>query len=159
MSDISGIKFSPVNIEERKKLDIRSGDIIKVWQKIKEGDKIRHQHFEGIVIARKHGKEPGASFTVRKTAGGVGVELTFPLYSPTIEKIELISRPKRVRRAKLYYIREKAAKTIRKKMKQTERFEETIIKTSSEDQNEKEKEKKEKAKKTENEKELESDKG
>lgn len=111
------IEISPINIEERKKIDITPGNIVRVWQKIKEGDKTRLQAFEGLVIARKHGFEPGASFILRKMFGDIGVERTFPLYSPTIEKIELISRSK-VRRAKLYYIREKAAKAIRKKMKQ-----------------------------------------
>jgi large subunit ribosomal protein L19 len=98
-------------------LNFRPGDIVKVWQKIKEGDKTRLQAFEGLVIARKHGNGPGATFTVRKMVGDVGVERIFPLYSPNIEKIDTISRSK-VRRAKLYYIREKAAKVIRKKMKQ-----------------------------------------
>ncbi len=95
---------------------IKPGATIKVWQKIKEGDKTRLQAFEGLIIARKHGKEPGATFTVRKMIGDIGVERIFPLYSPNIEKIELISQSK-VRRARLYYIREKAAKAIRKKMK------------------------------------------
>lgn len=100
-----------------KELNIHSGDTVKVWQKIKEGDKTRLQVFEGLVIVRKHGNEPGATFTVRKMVGDIGVERIFPLYSPNIEKIEIVSRSK-TRRAKLYYIREKAAKEIRKKMKQ-----------------------------------------
>lgn len=98
-------------------LDIRPGDIVKVWQKIKEGDKTRLQAFEGLIIARKHGNEAGATFTVRKMVGDIGVERIFPLHSPNIEKIETLSRSK-IKRAKLYYIREKAAKAIRKKMKQ-----------------------------------------
>lgn len=117
MKIAQSMQFSPVNTEERRKLDIRPGDTIRVWQRIKEGGKTRLQAFEGLVLARKHGREPGATFTVRKVAGGVGVERIFPLYLPTIEKIELIRRSK-VRRAKLYYIREKAAKETRKKMKQ-----------------------------------------
>ena len=111
------ILFSPVNTEERRKLDIRPGDTIRVWQRIKEAGKTRLQAFEGLVLARKHGKEPGATFTVRKVVGGVGVERIFPLYLPTIEKIELVKRSQ-VRRAKLYYIRARAAKETRKKMKQ-----------------------------------------
>ncbi len=103
--------------KERKNIDIHPGSIVKVWQKIKEGDKTRLQAFEGLIIAKKHGLEPGATFTVRKMVGDIGVERIFPLYSPNIEKIEMVSRSK-VRRAKLYYIREKAAKAIRKKMKQ-----------------------------------------
>ena len=113
------IKVSPVNIEERKKLDLRAGDTIKVWQKIKEGDKTRLQAFEGLVLARKHGTEPGATFTVRKVTSGVGVEKIFPLYSPIIDKIELIRRAK-VRRAKLYHIREKAAKEISRQMRRAQ---------------------------------------
>lgn len=109
--------ISPVNISERKKIDLRSGYTVRVWQKIKEGDKTRLQAFEGLVIARKHGKEPGATFTVRRvSSGSVGVEKIFPLYSPKIDKIEILKRSK-VRRAKLYYIKEKAAKEIRKKMR------------------------------------------
>ncbi len=112
------MQFSPINIKERKKLDIKPGATIKVWQKIKEGDKTRLQAFEGLIIARKHGAEPGATFTVRKMFGDIGVERIFPLYSTSVDKIEIISRSK-VRRAKLYYIREKAAKAIRKKMRRT----------------------------------------
>ncbi|MBI4117950.1 MAG: 50S ribosomal protein L19 [Parcubacteria group bacterium] len=115
------ITFSPVNIKERKKIDIRSGDTIRVWVKLKEGDKTRLQAFEGLVIARKHGAESGATFTVRKIASGVGVEKIFPLYSPTIDKIEILSRSK-TRRAKLYYVREKTAKDTRRKMKRFSDF-------------------------------------
>ena len=110
------IKISPVNIEERKKMDIRSGDTVCVWQKIKEGDKSRLQAFEGIVLARKHGTEAGGTFTVRKVIGGIGVEKIFPLYSPNIDKIDIIRRSK-VRRAKLYYIRDKATKEIKRHMR------------------------------------------
>lgn len=108
--------ISPVNIESRQKLDIRAGDTVKVWQKIKEGEKTRLQMFDGLVLARKHGKEAGATFTVRKVTSGVGVEKIFPLYSPMIDKIEIIKRSK-VRRAKLYHVREKAAKEIKKEMR------------------------------------------
>jgi len=110
------MKLSPVNTEERGKLDIRSGDTVRVWQKIQEKDKTRLQAFEGLVIARKHGRESGGTFTVRKIASGVGTERIFPLYSPVIDSIEIVRRAK-VRRAKLYYIRDKSAKEIRRKMK------------------------------------------
>ena len=110
------IKFSPVNIEERKRFDGRAGDTVRVSVLIKEGDKTRTQDFEGIIISRKHGTEPGATFTVRKVASGVGVERIFPLYSPIIEKIE-IKKKGRVRRSKLYFIHDKASKEIRRKMK------------------------------------------
>ena len=105
-----------VETEERKKWEIRPGATIKVWQKIKEGDKTRLQAFEGMVIAHKHGYEPGATFTVRKISEGIGVERIFPVFSPNIEKVELLRRSK-ARRAKLYFVREKAAKEIRRKMK------------------------------------------
>jgi large subunit ribosomal protein L19 len=110
------IKMSPVNIEERKKMDIRPGDTICVWQKIIEGDKTRLQAFEGIVLARKHGTEAGGTFTVRKVIDGIGVEKIFPLYSPNVDKIDIIRRSK-VRRAKLYYIRDKATKEIKRHMR------------------------------------------
>jgi len=110
-------KLSPVDVEKRKTLDIRAGDTVRVWTKIKEKDgKIRLQAFEGIVLSRKHGIESGAMFTVRRVASGVGVEKIFPLYTPSIDKVEIIRRA-RVRRAKLYYVREKAAKEIKRKMR------------------------------------------
>ncbi len=124
------MQFTPVKTEDRKNLDIRPGDTVKVWQRIQEGKKSRLQAFEGLLLARKHGTEPGATFTIRKISGGVGVEITLPLYSPKIEKIELISRPKRVRRAKLYYLRERAARQVRKKMKQMKQIKETIMDAS-----------------------------
>ena len=108
--------ISPVKIEERKALDIRPGDTVKVWQKIQEKGKTRLQAFEGLVLARKHGTEAGATFTVRKVLDGVGVEKIFPLYTPSIDKVELLRRSK-VRRAKLYFVREKAAKEIRRQMR------------------------------------------
>ncbi|MDO8663646.1 MAG: 50S ribosomal protein L19 [Candidatus Wildermuthbacteria bacterium] len=89
--------------------DIRPGDTIKVSQKIKEGEKERIQDFTGMVIARKHGKEAGATITVREVIGGVGVEKIFPVYLPSIEKIEVIKSGK-VRRAKLYFLRKAKGK-------------------------------------------------
>ncbi|HEY4477078.1 MAG TPA: 50S ribosomal protein L19 [Candidatus Paceibacterota bacterium] len=103
-------------------VDMKPGDTVRVVQKVKEGDKTRLQTFEGLVIARKHGKEAGGTFTVRKVSAGIGVERIYPIHSPNIEKIEIVRRASRVRRAKLYYIREKAARETRHKMKQV-RFE------------------------------------
>lgn len=111
------LKISPIDMTARAALDFRAGDTIKVHQKIIEKGKTRIQVFEGLVIARKHGREAGATFTVRKVASGVGVERIFPLHSPVLDKIEVIKRTK-VRRAKLYYVRTKAAREIRHKMKQ-----------------------------------------
>ncbi len=108
--------ISAVNIEERKNLAIKPGDTVRVWQKIQEKGKTRLQAFEGLVLARKHGTEAGATFTVRKVIDSVGVEKIFPLYTPMIDKIDLLRRSK-VRRAKLYFVREKAAKEIRRQMR------------------------------------------
>ncbi|MBV9349374.1 MAG: 50S ribosomal protein L19 [Patescibacteria group bacterium] len=113
---IANKSISPVNVEERKKLDIRSGDVVRVHQKIREKGKVRLQVFEGLVIAKKHGREAGATFTVRATLSGVGVEKIFPLFSPMIDKIEIVRRSK-VRRAKLYYIKEKASREQRRQLR------------------------------------------
>jgi large subunit ribosomal protein L19 len=101
--------------EEKKYPDFRVGDVIRVHQRIKEEgqDKERIQVFEGIVIAIR-GEGPSKTFTVRKVSYGVGVEKIFPYYSPTIAKIELVRRFK-VRRAKLYYLREKVGKDAKLK--------------------------------------------
>ncbi len=108
--------FSPVNVEDRKKLAFQSGDTVRVWSKIEDKGKYRLQAFEGLVLARKHGTTATATFTVRKVSNSVGVERIFPLYSPMIDKIEIVKQAK-TRRSKLYYIRDKAAKEIRRKMK------------------------------------------
>ena len=110
------MKISSVNIEERKKLDLRPGETVRIHQKIIEGDKSRIQIFEGMIIARKHGDEAGGTLTVRKVIDGVGVERIFPIYSPNIDKIEPVRKSK-THRSKLYNIRDKAAKEIRRKMK------------------------------------------
>ena len=102
----------------RKNLDIRPGDTVRVTLKITEKGKTRLQAFEGLVLARKHGTEAGATFTVRKVTSGVGVERIFPLYSPSIEKVEITKRA-RVRRAKLYYIREKVAREVRRQLRRS----------------------------------------
>ncbi|MBI2055994.1 MAG: 50S ribosomal protein L19 [Candidatus Sungbacteria bacterium] len=96
--------------------EFRTGDTVKVTQKIKEGEKERSTSFEGIVIARKHGTGISATFTVRRVVDGIGVERIFPLHSPLTTKIEVLRRAN-VRRAKLYYIRDKAAREVRRKMK------------------------------------------
>jgi large subunit ribosomal protein L19 len=110
------ITISKPNRDDRKNIDMKSGDTVRVHQKIQEKGKTRFQVFEGLVLARKHGREAGATFTVRKSAGGWGVERIFPLYSPMIDKIEVVRRAQ-TRRSKLYYIRDKAAKEISKRMK------------------------------------------
>jgi len=110
------INVSPVNMADRKALGIRAGDTVRVWVKIQEKGKTRLQAFEGLVLATKHGAEAGATFTVRKVSLGVGVERIFPLYSPSIDKIEIVKRAK-VRRAKLYHIRDKVAREIKRQMR------------------------------------------
>ena len=95
--------------------DFQAGDTIKVHARIKEGDKERIQVFQGFVIRKRRGTT-GASFTVRKISYGVGVERIFPLHSPTIDKIEVITKGK-VRRGKLYYMRKLKGKAARIKEK------------------------------------------
>lgn len=113
------VKVSSIDMEARKGLDLRVGDTVRVWQKIEEEKgKYRLQAFEGLVLAKKHGHEPGATFTVRRVSGGMGVEKIFPLYSPMIDKIEIVKRS-RVRRSKLYYIREKVAREARRQLRRT----------------------------------------
>ena len=127
---------SPVNILDRKNLDIRAGDTIRVWQKIVEKGKTRLQAFEGLVIAVKHGKEAGGTFTVRRVASGVGVEKIFPIYSPVIDSVETIKRSK-VRRAKLYHIRDKAAKEIRRQMRNIRSAPDSEVEEETENKEEK----------------------
>ena len=109
--------FTPVDVAARQKLEFNSGDTVRVWSKIEDKGKYRLQAFEGLVLARKHGTSPSATFTVRKVSNSVGVERIFPLYSPMIDKSEVTKKTK-TRRSKLYYIRDKATKEIRRKMKQ-----------------------------------------
>lgn len=113
----------PTKIEQfnlsQQKIDlpeIRPGNTILVHQKIKEGNKERIQIFEGIVIAKKHGKGPSSTITVRKVVEGIGVERIFPIHSPIISKIEIVKHGK-VRRAKLYYLRTTKGKKAKIKKK------------------------------------------
>ena len=108
--------ISPINVEARRKVDVRVGDTVRVHQKIEDKGKTRVQVFEGLVIARKHGAEAGGTFTVRRSSGAYGVEKIFPLYAPMIDKIEVTGRS-RVRRSKLYYIRDKATRQIKRQMR------------------------------------------
>ncbi|MFH0810388.1 MAG: 50S ribosomal protein L19 [Pseudomonadota bacterium] len=91
--------------------DFRAGDTLKVYVRIKEGDKARIQAFEGVCI-RKTGGMTGATFTVRKISYAVGVERTFPLHSPSLDHIDVLTRGK-VRRARLYYLRKLVGKAAR----------------------------------------------
>lgn len=135
--------ITPINAEGRAKLGIRAGDTVRVVQNIVELKKgrgtdkkekttknARKQVFEGLVLSTKHGTEAGGMFTVRATLSGIGVEKTFPLYSPVIDSIEIVKRS-RVRRAKLYFIREKAAKAVRRQLRNArmmhQKSDETIV--------------------------------
>ena len=114
-------KLTPLDVEDRQELDFSSGDVVRVWKTLKEADrKTRLQAFEGMVLARKHGTEIGSTFTVRRVASGVGVERVFPLFSVMIDKIELVRRA-RTRRSKLYYVRDKALRDVRRKLKKDTR--------------------------------------
>lgn len=101
---------------EIKKEEIKPGMTIKVYQKIKEEGKEKTHILEGLVLSRKHKNEPGGTITLRRTIDGVGVEWILPLFSPKIEKIELIKEG-RARRAKLYYIREKSQREVKAKLR------------------------------------------
>lgn len=105
-----------VNNEQRKAavVDAKSGDTVKVYQKIKEGSKERIQMFEGVVIRVDRGKSHTARITVRKVASGIGVEKSFLLHSPLVEKIEIVRRSK-VRRNYLSYLRNRSGKSARLK--------------------------------------------
>ena len=103
-------------LQKRSSLDIRPGDMVVVSQKIQEKGKVRIQDFRGVVLARKHGAENGATITVRKVSNGVGVEKIFPIYSPVIESIRVIRRAK-VRKAKLGFLRDVSSKKISAKLR------------------------------------------
>lgn len=138
---MTAIAISPVNIKERKNLGLRAGDTVRVVQKIKEGGKTRLQAFEGLILAVKHGTTAGSTFTVRKVVGGIGVEKIFPLYSPNIDKVEVLRRSK-MRRAKLYYIREKAAGEVRRQLSNMRKVSAVVIDTTEAEPEEAKEEKK-----------------
>lgn len=126
------ISLSPVDLKSRAALDFASGDTIRVWTKIVEKGKTRLQAFEGLVLARKHGASQGATFTVRKVSNTIGVERIFPLYSPLIDSIEIVKKS-RTRRSKLYYIRDKAVKDVRKRLKKAKAVSNEEVTTETEE--------------------------
>ncbi len=97
-----------------ERTDIKPGQTVRVHQKVKEGEKERIQVFEGLVLARKHGTGPTATFTVRKISDGIAVERIFPIHSPIIAKLELVKTAK-TRRAKLYHVRRPRARQLKEK--------------------------------------------
>lgn len=108
--------FQSKNMAQNKFEGLKPGWTVKVFHKIKEGEKTRIQAFEGLIIAHKHGAQAGGTVTVRKVLGGIGVEKIFPVFLPTIDRVEVVRKSK-VRRSKLYYLRGKTAKEIRRKTK------------------------------------------
>ena len=109
---MDAIKFVENELSPVSELpSFKSGDTITVYYKIKEGNKERIQNYRGVVIQRK-GTGSTATFTVRKTTAGIGIERIFPIYSQSIESIEVLKRG-RVRRAKLYYLRDRQGKAAR----------------------------------------------
>jgi large subunit ribosomal protein L19 len=105
----------------KKYPDLQSGDIVKIHRKIKEGDKERIQIFEGIIVGIKGKQSSSPMITVRRVSFGTGVEIVIPLYSPAISKIEVVKSAK-VRRSKLYYLREKGFRLSKLKMKELGKF-------------------------------------
>ena len=105
-----------IDMDEKILKQIKSGATVRVSEKIKEGGKERISNFKGVVLARKHGNEPGATFTVRAIVGGVGVEKVYPINSPMISKVQVLSSPKKVHRSKLYFLRKLSKKKSREKV-------------------------------------------
>jgi large subunit ribosomal protein L19 len=131
MSDVVPIveKLEQTYLRKQPLPEFRAGDTVRVWVLIKEGDKERAQAFEGVVI-RRHHHGVRASFTVRKISYGVGVERMFPVHSPRIDRVEVVSRGE-VRRARLFYLRELSGKAARIKERAGGRTAETVPETAA----------------------------
>jgi large subunit ribosomal protein L19 len=114
-------KFNAKVRASLKRPDLKAGDIVKIHRKIKEGEKERIQVFEGIVVGLKGKQSSSPMATVRRVSFGTGVEITIPLYSPAISKIEIVKQAK-VRQAKLYYLRGKGIRISKLKTKELEKF-------------------------------------
>lgn len=114
-------KLVAFNLKQRKSFseipELRAGDVVKIYRKIREGAKERAQMFQGTIIAIKGGQSSSRTVTVRKVSDGIGVELILPLSSDQIQKIEFVKRTT-ARRAKLYFVRDKSAKVLSKKLKE-----------------------------------------
>ncbi|MDP2837973.1 MAG: 50S ribosomal protein L19 [Candidatus Moranbacteria bacterium] len=114
-------KLIAFNLAQRKPQadlpELRAGDVIKIYRKITEGSKERTQMFQGTIIAIKGGQSASRTITIRKVSDGIGVELILPLSSAQIQKIEFVKRTT-ARRAKLYFVRDKSAKVLSKKLKE-----------------------------------------
>jgi len=114
-------KLISFNLKQRKAFselpELRAGDVVKISRKIKEGAKERIQIFQGTIIALKGGQSASRTVTIRKVSDGIGVELILPLSSDQIQKIEFVKRTT-ARRSKLYFVRDKSAKVLSKKLKE-----------------------------------------
>ncbi len=110
---MDALKLIEQSSMKSEKPDLCIGDVVKVHVRIKEGEKTRIQLFEGTIIAKKHGGV-NETFTVRRVAHGCGIERVFPVHSPSVEKVEIV-RKGRVRRAKLYYLRDRVGKAAKVK--------------------------------------------
>lgn len=105
-------------INEEYKQKIKTGSRVKVWETFKDGDKQRTSAFEGVVISRKHGDEPGGTFIVRGRLGDYALEKIYPINSPLVAKVEVINAPKKVKKSKLYFVRKLSVKKTREKIGQ-----------------------------------------
>lgn len=103
-------------IDEKILEQIKPGAQVIVTERLREKEKERQSQFKGIVLARKHGSQQGATFTVRSVVDGVGVEKIYPIYSPNIISVKIMSSPKKIHRAKLYYLRGVSKKKSRQKI-------------------------------------------
>jgi len=114
-----GILYSsilPIMISKEILEKIKSGALVTVVERIKEGDKERQGQFKGVVLSRKHGSQKGATFTVRAVVDGVGMEKIYPIYSPNIVSVKVISAPKKIKKSKLYFLRKVSKKKSRRKI-------------------------------------------
>jgi large subunit ribosomal protein L19 len=116
----------------KKVTDLQTGDVVRVHKRIKEGEKERVQVFQGMVIAIKANQSSSPMITVRRESQGVGVEITFPLYLSTIEKVELL-RHSKIRRSKLYYMRSRTGKAAKMKVKDLTETEKNLQKELDEE--------------------------
>lgn len=139
------------SLQIKKFPPLRAGDIVRVHKHIKEGDRERIQVFKGLIIAIKGKQSSSPTITIRRESQGIGVEATFPIHLPSIEKIDLLRRSK-VRRAKLYYMRDRTGKAAKMKVRDLSEDEKALAKELQEAEKEQAPKKKNKAKKKESEK-------
>ena len=145
------------SLHNKKIPELSVGDIVRVHKRIVEGNKERVQVFKGLVIAIKGKQSSSPTITVRRESAGIGVEATFPIYLPSIERIDLL-RHSKVRRSKLYYMRERTGKAAKMKVKDLSEQEEKMIKEIKEKAKKEKKEQKKDKKSTKPEKQEKKEK-